>query len=153
MNTYRKHTEASQVNGLIHDIAEMLDCGHVCFLNPQTMEHIDVPSEIFNNGDGKEFFEEDFEKVDEWEHFIRIEPLESFESFRIMEDFTEMIVPEGKLKNQLIYALNHKKPFSNFKWHIDNSSFRQDWFDFKANCVEEHVKDILIVEGIIENKD
>jgi len=62
----------------------------------------------------------------------------------------KMIVPEGKLKNQLIFALNHRKPFANFKWQVENSEYRNEWFAFKANRKEKHVRDILIVNGIIQ---
>jgi len=36
-----------------------------------------------------------------------------------MVDFAEGVDDE-KLQNKLINALNRKKPFQNFKWHIDN---------------------------------
>ena len=35
--------------------------------------------------------------------------------------------------------LENKKPFQNFKNKIDQSHFRQDWFDFKQKEIEKKV--------------
>ena len=140
-----------QINQLVHDIAEMIDCGHICFLNPETMEHIDIPQHVFDSGDNREFYDDDLDKIDtEWAHFIRIEPPDSNEGFRIMEDFAEVIIPEGKLKHQIIDALNRKKPFQNFKWLIEGSEYREEWFKFKKTRLEEYVREILYANELID---
>jgi hypothetical protein len=51
----------------------------------------------------------------------------------------------------LDYALNNRKPFANFKYHIDNSDYRQDWFDFKKHYLEAYVKELLAVR--LEQQD
>jgi hypothetical protein len=134
-----------QINRIIHDLAEMIDCGLVCFLNPETMEHLDVPQDVFDSGDNKEFYEDDLNKIDtEWPSFIRIEPLDSFQGFRIMEDFTDEIIPIGKFKGQLLNVLSRKKPFANFKWLVEGSKYREKWFQFKIERKEEYVREILV---------
>jgi hypothetical protein len=64
--------------------------------------------------------------------FIKFEVLASYDSFKIMERFADQL-PENKLKLKLENALRMKKPFQNFNRSIDNSDFRQNWFDFKQN--------------------
>jgi len=114
------------------------------------MEHIDIPQDALEGGDSREFFEEYLDKIDEWPRFIRIEPLDSSEGFRIMEDFTEEVVPAGKFKNQLINVLSRSKPFANFKWLVEGSGYREEWFKFKMECKEEYVRRILIANRLIE---
>lgn len=131
---------------LISSIAESIDCGMICFLNTETFEMEEVPQFMLEDPDR---FEEDAEfeplKHSTWEHCIRIEPLESNESFRIMEDFTDWM-PDHHLKHQLLEALRHKRPFANFKMMIDDSKYRQDWFDFKQNYLKDYVQDLIDLE-------
>ena len=74
--------------------------------------------------------------------FIKFEVLESFESFKIMERFSEQMTDE-KFKFKLRDILEKKKPFQNFKNTIDQSGFRQEWFDFKQNELEKIVESQL----------
>ncbi|OJJ14234.1 hypothetical protein BKI52_44000 [marine bacterium AO1-C] len=75
----------------IKDIAENQDMGLVCFLNPQTMEakmmidpdHPDFMGDLWEAG---------LEEIDTiWERFIKLEPMPSYVSFRIMEDFVTQV--------------------------------------------------------------
>ena len=134
---------------LVHDVAESLDCGLICFINPDTLEMEDVPSSLMED----EFMFEEWEKEEDmmefkhknWDKVIEISPLESFESFKIMEAFAAH-VPDEKFSNKLYGALNGKRPFANFKYLIDTSKYRQAWFDFKQGWLEEYVFDILAAE-------
>jgi len=140
-----ENTLVQSPENLVKEIAEMIDCGMICFLNPDTREMVSVPVWIFDGTFSADAdpFEEDFDRVDtQWERFIRIEPLESHESFRIMEEFSEAM-PDRKIQQELFNALNRRKPFANFKELIDNSPYRQDWFDFKQEKLEEHVRMLL----------
>lgn len=143
-----------KLNKLIPEIAELIDCGMVCFLNPDTLELLNIPKDVLDEtfDADQEVFEKDMERVDtEWERFIRIEPLESFESFKIMERFIDEVVSDRHLKYKLQNALECRKPFRNFKELIDYSDYRQDWFDFKQKCLEEHIADLLNLE--LNNED
>ena len=127
----------------VREIAEMLDCGHVCYLNPDTNETVFIP-----NPASWEYFEEpdmvtkELEKVDSWERRIKLAPPESFESFQFMETFIDEL-PENEsiLRNKLISALSHSHPFARFKAAIDNCPYRQEWFDHKQRCLEKYVRD------------
>ena len=127
----------------VREIAEMLDCGHVCYLNPDTNETVFIP-----NPASWEYFEEpdmvtkELEKVDSWERRIKLAPPESFESFQFMESFMdELPESESTLRNKLISALSHSHPFARFKAVIDNCPYRQEWFDHKQRCLEKYVRD------------
>lgn len=65
--------------------------------------------------------------------------MESLESFKIVERFVEQIT-DKKLKMELENVLANKKPFQNFKHSIDNSDYRQKWFDFKQRELEKIVE-------------
>ena len=113
----------------VREIAEMLDCGHVCYLNPDTNETVFIPNQ-------------ELEKVDSWERRIKLAPPESFESFQFMESFIdELPESESTLRNKLISALSHSHPFARFKAVIDNCPYRQEWFDHKQRCLEKYVRD------------
>ncbi len=81
-------------------------------------------------------------KHKEWEKCVEIEPPESYDSFKVMERFTEK-VPDAGLREKLIDALNRRKPLANFKRIVDDSDYRQDWFDFRQARLEEHVYEAL----------
>ena len=84
-------------------------------------------------------------KLEGWEKCIEIEPPESRDSFKVMERFVEE-VPDAGLREKLMDALNRRRPFSNFKHLIDNSDYRQEWFDFRQKRLEQYVY------GILENE-
>lgn len=129
-------------SGLIHSIAENIDCGLVCYLNPLTLEMEEVPAELACEPEEFEMVTgecwDDTFKHTSWEKCITIEPPESSDSFKIMERFVDK-VDDKKLKNKLIYALNNRKPFANFKAIVENSEYRQQWFSFKQKKLEERV--------------
>jgi len=134
-------------NGVVKEVASSIDAGFVCFLNTDTLEIDEFPRELLSNSylytmnTGVSLDELNL-KYTQWENYITIEPLEANESFRIMEKFAEQ-VDNSRLRAQLINALYNPKPFANFKRIIDNSDFRQDWFDFKDYQLQDYVKTII----------
>ncbi len=136
---------------LVSEIAGSIDAGMYCFVNTDTLEMEDIPehmltedAEEFEFVTGESLEEMDF-KHTRWEKYITIEPLQSGESFRIMESFADQIL-DNNLQKSLYKALNRKRPFANFKYIIDNSEFRQQWFDFKHARLEKHVYEIIEAE-------
>jgi len=130
---------------IVKTIAQELDCGFDCYYNSKTDEIIAIPnfSQFSDQEDFKEAFRDSLEKIEKHQSdFIKLEALESFESFKIMELFVEQVTNE-KLKAQLENVLINKKPFQNFKHLIDNSIFRQEWFDFKKIELERIVENQL----------
>lgn len=123
----------------IKEIAEQLDCGFCCYYNKISGEIVSIPDFEDRMDDIEEFFGEDLAKIKkDKKNFIIINKPSSRESFEIMEDFIEE-VKDTKLKNELINALNKKNPFSHFKLIIETSIYRQNWFDFKAKQIQQHV--------------
>lgn len=126
---------------IIKNIAQELDCGCDCYLNVKTNEVIVIPGNIYisDQEDFKEAFAEDFARIENNKtDFIKFDVLESFESFKIMESFVHQLTDQH-LKAVLGNVLENKKPFQNFKNIIDQSHFRQDWFDFKQREIEKKV--------------
>jgi hypothetical protein len=130
---------------IINTIAQELDCGFDCYFNVKTEEIISIPgfSYILDMDDFNDAFEENFKKIEtQKSDLIKFEVLQSFESFKIMEDFVAQL-PDRNLKEELSIILIQKKPFRNFKNRIDHSDFRQNWFDFKLKEIEKKVETVL----------
>jgi hypothetical protein len=135
---------------IINQIAQSIDAGFICYLNPETLEMEDVPKSLMD--DPHEFemttgfaLEEEELKYETWDECYVFEPLDSDESFRIMEAFAENVKDEI-LQEQLFYVLRCKKPFANFKEVIYSSGQNENWFQFKMNWMEDHVKQIIYSE-------
>ncbi len=126
---------------IIKKIAQELDCGFDCYYNTQTNEIIALPNfnQISDEDVFQEAFGDDLKKVTKNKAFTKIAALESFEFFKIMECFVSQI--DNKLfQEELKTVLEQKKPFQNFKTKIDNSEYRQLWFDFKTLELEKIVE-------------
>jgi len=141
---------SSKYEKAVKDIADGLNAGFICYLNLDTGETDETRPEWEFDAEDEE--DQDAELPDDmefkfssWKHRMVFEPLESPESFRIMRSFTESL-EDNKLQTRLANALNNRKPFANFKFIIDNSEYRQDWFDFKQRYLERYVKELLALE-------
>ena len=127
---------------LIKKIAQELDAGFDCYYNFKNDEIIAIPH--FENYYADEEFEDAFKaelnlvKTSK-DDFVKIEVLKNYESYKIMENFIEL-VPDADLKLKLNRVLTRNKPFMNFKNIIDYSEFRQLWFDFKNRDYEKRVE-------------
>ena len=131
-------------------IAQSIDAGFVCFLNPVTMEMEDIPKLMIDDPYELEMTtgsasEKEELKHENWDECYIFEPLDSGDSFKIMEAFAKNVEDEI-LQEQLFYVLNHKKPFVNFKSVINNSGQSDNWFYFKMNWLEDHIKQIIYAE-------
>jgi len=118
---------------VVKEIAEYLEMGHTVFVNPETLEIDSMPKDY--DPIVTDDFDFDYDKVEDW---IEIEPLESHESFDIMESFVESL-PNGKEKNRLADAIGGYKPFANFNRLIHNSEEREDWFKHRTYWLEKYV--------------
>jgi hypothetical protein len=129
---------------LIKEIASELECGMICYYNKNTQE---IKTVLDFNGSAladMEFWEDIIQEVENNEKdYIQFVPMDSRESYEVMEDFI-VTVDEENLRRELINALEKKKPFQNFKSIIDNSGvYRQKWFDFKTQQYIKYVEDQL----------
>lgn len=133
----------------VHDIAESILCGFVCFFNPRTKALEEMPAEYAF--DRKTYESETGELIDykynEWDQCITIQPMNSNDSFEIMQRFADT-VSDAILQKQLTKALRGKRPFANFRNIVDDSDFKHEWFDFRQKQTElyvwtEYIKPLL----------
>jgi hypothetical protein len=131
----------------IKQIAGELDAGFRCFIHKENLEIISLPDETSHAEMELDAWEQDMEKVDNnLNQYIRIDTLDSSDSFKIMEDFSNQVDDE-KLKSRLISALNHRNPFRYFKTEIDNSGkYRQEWFDYKNSRLQQWVREQIEIK-------
>lgn len=129
----------------IKEIAETIDCGFVCHWNIKSNRLIFIPSNDEFEYDDSGAWDEDIKELElNSSEYREIEQLDSRESFRLMEDFTDELPDNTRIKVTLIEALNKRKPFREFKYAIDNSGeYRQLWFHFKNQKMIEYVKDSI----------
>jgi len=127
---------------VVKEIAEYLEMGHIVFVNPETLGIDSMPKDY--DPIVTDDFEFDYDKVEGW---IEIDPLESHESFEIMESFVESL-PEGKEKNRLADAIGGYKPFANFNRLIHNSVERENWFKHRTYWFEKYVIDNCLTKII-----
>lgn len=127
---------------IITSIAQELDCGCDCYYHKKTGEIISIPLSL-QNADEEAFneaFGDSMKRIEKSStNFEKFEVLKSFESFKIMELFVEQL-PDVPLKADLEQILANKKPFQNFKYQIDDSNFRENWFEFKKTELERIVE-------------
>lgn len=82
------------------------------------------------------------------ERYRRIEPLESHESFRIMEAFAASL-SGSRWQERLLDALSRGKPFRRFKEIVHSDlALRDQWFRYRDDAHERHVRDWLKEEEI-----
>jgi len=131
-------------------IADSLLAGLICYFNPDTLEVEDLPEIMIQHPEEFELMTGESAdslelKHKNWTNCIEIEPMESYESFKVMEYFIDE-VQDYKLKEKLINTLNRKKPFANLKFLVENSNYRQQWFDFKQKYYENYVWDMIRID-------
>lgn len=135
----------NSMSKIIKEIAQELDCGNECYYNSKTAEIIAIPcfSSVLEEEEFRKYFKAELKAVKKDKaDLIKIQVLESFESFKIMEQFIDQMT-DTRFKSELENILRKKKPFQNFKNSIDNSNFRQEWFDFKKTELEKIVENQL----------
>jgi hypothetical protein len=136
---------------VVHAIADAISAGLICHLNMDTLEIEDY----FTGMDTDELEAEAGEKLEpkylQWKNVLTFEPLESSESFRIMENFATE-VENTKVQNILTDILSRRKPFAHFNSYIHNSKYREDRFKFRLTALEKHVRG-MIYDKLDEKND
>ena len=114
------------------EIADNLLAGMIVVLEKKTGKIDFHPEEMDYFFDDEENpWKELIDKVEENpEEYILVEPMPSYESFKVMERFANRL-EVGDVKTEAIRALNMRKPFRNFKDVVESSEYRQDWFDYQ----------------------
>ena len=127
----------------IKDIAQDLQIGMAVYINRETSETESLLDQDNVYGE-PEFWEEEIEKIEkEWKDYVVLTKMSSSEAYQIMEDFVDEVNDE-RLKEYLIKILNRRSPFANFKAEIDESDYREKWFEFKDKRYEEYVREELL---------
>lgn len=125
---------------IIQEMADSLLCGMICFYHKATNSFIEYPkdAEDFYMNEEENPWQDIMEKVEENEDdYILIDPMPSFEGFRVMEQFARQVDSIG-FSSKLLDALDKRKPFQNFNHLIENDfEYRQQWFDFR---LQENMK-------------
>ena len=123
----------------IEEIAEELECGMVCFYHRPTGTIESYPD-----------FDDPFFEAEPWqdiidkiendaENYDRFEKMDSTEGFQVMENFAYSLT-DINFRDQILDRLEKRKPFRNFKFLVESSNYRQDWFDFRKQANIEFVK-------------
>lgn len=121
-------------------IAEELDCGMICFLHRPTgaIESHTDPNDIYFDA---EPWQEVIDKIEaDADNYITFEKMNSREAFRVMENFADSIPDIGD-RSKALERLARRKPFSQFKAHIESSRYREAWFGYKMQAYIEFVKE------------
>ena len=126
----------------IKEIAEHLDCSELCFFHEPTgtIEHYpDIDELHFELKPWQQIIHKIESDLD---NYIRFEKMDSTQGFRVMENFANSLTDDN-FRTRLFELLSERKPFSKFKMAIDNSNYRQNWFQFKDNANIEWVREQL----------
>ncbi|MBZ9730562.1 UPF0158 family protein [Salegentibacter sp. JZCK2] len=125
----------------IREMAELLLCGQLCFLNTMTGDFEYHPAEMDFFVDEENPWQDVIDKLENnWGDYIRIEPMHSTQSYAVMESFADQLEADG-FEKKLLAALNRPKPFRNFNYLIHESDFRQEWFDYRQERNVEWVRE------------
>ena len=98
---------------IIKEIAQELDCGNECYYNSKTDEIIAIPnfSDFPEEEEFRKHFKTELKNVKKNKaNLIKIKSLESFESFKIMEQFIDKIT-DTQFKSELKNTLQKRKSF------------------------------------------
>lgn len=134
---------------IIKEIAELIDCGHRCFLHTEQalVEYYPKDIDLFYGESNP--WQDIIDKVaGDQEHYIQIEQMSSFQSFQVMEDFVAKKVDSLNFRSSLEETLRKPGPFRHFKYQVEQSAYREAWFDFKNQCNIDWVKLQLADHGV-----
>jgi hypothetical protein len=147
-----KEKLSSKYRDIVRRIADGLSANCICYFNPDTLEVEDIFKDLLDERifeaeeEDEESSENEFNLTFmKWDKCIRIEPLESRESYEIMEKFVNQLNPDRET-DRLQQAISGHKPFANFNHQIHNSKYRDDWFAFRQKELEKYVVDNYFYE-------
>ncbi len=135
----------------LNEIVENLEFGLRCFVHKVNHTIIALPDSISLDPDEldaelemeDDSWAADIKEISEnFSDYFEVEKNPPHVSFEIMTEFIDQVHDEG-LRKKLIGGLNRPKPFRNFKYIIDNSEYRDDWFAFKKKRQIELLKEQL----------
>jgi hypothetical protein len=129
----------------VKEIADNMSAQLISFVDAETLE-VDAASQQLEYMDIDEH-----DSISEWEDRIKIEPLDSHDSYEIMGNFVAQL-PYGRERERLSEAINGYKPFANFNRIIHQSEFRENWFEFRQKELEKFVTGNCLFKIIKKHK-
>jgi hypothetical protein len=145
-----EHHIPEKFRPLVKEVAEWLSADMVCYINPATMEVVNIPTSLLEKMDDEELpennslhdygpFRKDLNRVKtEWPNALSVGPPQAHEAYRFMEQFVHAL-SDVNLKQALHNALQRPKPFRHFNAIIHQSPQRESWFAFRQKCLEGYV--------------
>lgn len=128
----------------IKEIAEQMDCGMRCFCSTKTNKLLFLPADLEFEDEAAQFWQDEINELNSQPLvYQEIEKPESYDSFKMMQEFANSAFIDRRFQEKLSTILERRKPFANFKMCIDTSDYREDWFSFKNNWMQKWVKDQL----------
>ena len=127
-------------NGYISHIAQALDYGMICFVNPLTYEFEDVPHDFLCGMYHDETCQEAVNRVDQWGQYITIDRPGDTESVEIMRAFIDRYIPTGVLKEELKSVLTLRRPIQKFNSIVKKTDYRDKWASFNRRQMMKHIR-------------
>lgn len=121
-------------HAVVKEIADNMGAQLISFVVPETLEIDAVPQQLEYVDIDKQVY------ISDWENRVKIDPLDSHDSYEIMENFVAQF-PNNREKNRLSAAVSGYKPFASFNRIIHQSEFREKWFEFRQKELERFVID------------
>jgi hypothetical protein len=114
----------------IKEIVGELESGCICFLHKSNGSIESYPEEL-DHYNMDELWKTIIDKIEnDLDSYIKFEKMDTHQAYELMSDFASSI-DATDFRNRLEEILNRSKPFRHFKHEIDNSDYREAWFDFK----------------------
>ena len=127
-------------NVYISHIAQALDYGMICFVNPKTYEFEDVPHDFLCGMYRDDTWQEAINRVDQWGQYITIDRPCDTESVEIMRSFVNRYIPKGVLKEELNSVLNLRRPDQNFNSIVKKTDYRDKWVSYNRRQMMKHIR-------------
>lgn len=123
---------------VINNIAQELESGMTCFLHLRTNEIVSYPDEALD----EEIWEEEMNKVRKHpKDYLEFTPMDSRESFRVMENFVGQMT-DTTIRHRFEEIILRHKPFQQFKnLLLDYPDLRQQWFVYKEEQYQQYVQE------------
>lgn len=81
------------------------------------------------------------------EDYIVVNPLKSWEVFRGMERFVD-VVENPEVQNALSRGLSRNHPFANFRYAVEDAGLMQQWNAFHSSWLMEQAEEWLRDHGV-----
>ena len=117
------------------------------YVNKATGELVLIPSNAGLFGGDLEVWEEDIERVESSDDFIKLPSNSGRDDYEVMERFCHS-QDDGRIRDALLDAISGKGAFGRFRDKISHLGVRQQWFDYKEREIARMARDFLAEHDI-----